>query len=132
MGFTPLHNPPVYRELPRKVRLPQGGFTLVELLVVIAIIGILIALLLPALGSVREAAQRASCANHLRQIGLATQTHVEKFSAYPAGGWGYQWVGSPERGSGSAQPGGWIYNLLPFIGEEAIHRMGHGLPEDER
>ena len=109
----------------------KSGFTLVELLVVIAIIGILVALLLPALNSVREAAQRASCLNHLRQMGLATQIHVDKFSAYPSGGWGYQWVGSPERGSGPAQPGGWIYNLLPFIGEEAIHNMGRGLPQED-
>ena len=109
----------------------KNGFTLVELLVVIAIIGILVALLLPALSSVREAAQRATCANHLRQIGLATQTHVDTFSAYPSGGWGYQWVGSPERGSGPQQPGGWIYNLLPFIGEEAIHDMGQGLAQED-
>ncbi|MEC7501702.1 MAG: DUF1559 domain-containing protein [Planctomycetota bacterium] len=109
----------------------KRGFTLVELLVVIAIIGILVALLLPALNSVREAAQRATCVNHLRQIGLATQTHVDAFSAYPSGGWGYQWVGSPGRGNGTEQPGGWIYNLLPFIGEEAIHSMGRGLPEEE-
>ena len=109
----------------------KNGFTLVELLVVIAIIGILVALLLPALSSVREAAQRATCANHLRQIGLATQTHVNTFSAYPSGGWGYQWVGSPERGNGPQQPGGWIYNLLPFIGEEAIHDMGQGLAQED-
>ncbi|MBC19318.1 MAG: hypothetical protein CMJ74_03520 [Planctomycetaceae bacterium] len=107
------------------------GFTLVELLVVIAIIGILVALLLPTLSAVRESAQRASCANHLRQIGLATQTHLDAFATYPSGGWGYQWVGSPDRGHGPKQPGGWIYNLLPFIGEEAIHGMGRGLPQDD-
>jgi prepilin-type N-terminal cleavage/methylation domain-containing protein len=109
----------------------KSGFTLIELLVVIAVIGILVALLLPALTSAREAAQRVACLNHLRQIGLATQTHVDKFSAYPSGGWGYQWVGTPERGSGREQPGGWIYNLLPFLGEEAIHGMGRGLPQED-
>jgi len=108
------------------------AFTLVELLVVIAIVGILVAILFPAINSVREAARRSQCSNNLRQIGIATLVHVDTFNAYPSGGWGAAWVGSPEMGHGQNQPGGWIYNLLPFLEQEALHEMGSGSSEAER
>jgi prepilin-type N-terminal cleavage/methylation domain-containing protein/prepilin-type processing-associated H-X9-DG protein len=102
------------------------GFTLIELLVVIAIIGILIALLLPAVQAARESARMSQCANHLKQLGLACATHEEAFGHFPTGGWGYNWVGIPGRGFGPDQPGGWAYNILPFMEQEALHDWGLG------
>ena len=112
----------------------QSGFTLVELLVVITIIGILIALLLPAVQAAREAARRAQCANHLKQLSLAAHEHVASLGWFPTGGWDQDWVGHPDRGFGRRQPGGWAYNLLPFVEQQALHDLGasgSGLPIEQ-
>jgi len=102
------------------------GFTLVELLVVIAIIGILVALLLPAIQAAREAARRTECFNHIKQLGTACHLHVDTFGFFPSGGWGDWWVGCPDMGHGESQPGGWTYQLLKFIEETAAAGLGQG------
>jgi len=111
---------------PSTIQNPKSAFTLVELLVVITIIGILIALLLPAVQSAREAARRVQCQNNLKQISLACLAHEEQLGFFPCGGWGYQWQGDPDRGFELRQPGGWIFNISPWLEQQALRDIGAG------
>ena len=108
------------------------GFTLVELLVVITIIGILIALLLPAVQAAREAARRMQCSNNLKQLGLACLTHEQAHKFFPSGGWGHVWLGDPDQGFGKTQPGGWMFSVLPYVEQQALHGLGSGGTADQK
>ena len=110
----------------------RRGFSLVELLVVILIMAILIALMLPAINAARESARRATCQSHLRQIGLACIQHETSHGYYPSCGWGWHWVGDPDRGFGASQPGGWVYDILGYIEENELREIGAGLPLAEK
>ena len=98
----------------------RQGFTLVELLVVIAVIGVLIALLLPAVQSAREAARRTACKNNLKQVGLALQMHHDTHRALPAG-WETWTPMTPTGPDPLGEPGwGWASRILPFMEESAV------------
>lgn len=105
----------------------QQGFTLIELLVVIAIIAILIGLLMPAVQAVREAASRIQCANNIRQLSLGCLNHATQTTRLPTDGWGWNWIGDPDRGTDHRQPGSWGFNVLPYIEQKNLYSLGTGL-----
>lgn len=98
----------------------KRGFTLVELLVVIAIIGILVALLLPAVQSAREAARRMQCGNNMKQIALSLHNYVDTFKTLPAAGRGYGMCNGTPAG-GQVKNSNGLVSLLPFLEQQPLH-----------
>jgi prepilin-type N-terminal cleavage/methylation domain-containing protein/prepilin-type processing-associated H-X9-DG protein len=91
------------------------AFTLIELLVVIAIVGVLVALLLPAVYAAREAAQRMQCANNLKQIGIALHAYQAQFGTFPPGGWEWR----PPRNTTRRQIA-WSALILPHFDQRPL------------
>src|SRR6476646_10711529 len=92
----------------------SSGFTLVELLVVIAIIGVLVAMLLPAIQSAREAARRSQCTNNLKQLGIAIQNYESARKELPPG------HRMTKVGTDIDSLGSWVTVILPYLEESAL------------
>ena len=125
--FWPHRNVPL-RQVKSLVRKRRTAFTLIELLVVLAVIGLLAALLFPAVQFAREAARRTSCKSNLRQIGLATQMYHDTFKTLPPG-----WLANdPVSGwpDPEGEPGwGWAARILPFLEQtNLVDRLDFGRP----
>lgn len=114
----------------RRVR--RTAFTAIELLVVMWIVGVLVALVIPAVQSARESARRTQCRNHLQQMGVAVHNFESAHGFYPSNGWGFLWIGDPDRGVGPQQPGGWIYHLLPYLEAETLASLGREQPPAQK
>jgi prepilin-type N-terminal cleavage/methylation domain-containing protein len=106
-------------ELPVVSKRKRSAFTLVELLVVIAIVGVLIALMLPAVQKAREAARKTQCANNLKQIGLGMHAYMITYGSLPPG---YVSTVLPDHDDGGP---GWAWGamILPFVEEGALHEQ---------
>src|SRR5262245_7954287 len=104
----------------KTVRADRAAFTLIELLVVIAIIGILIAMLVPAVQKVRASAARTQCANNLKQLGLAVHAYHESFKKVPSNPKVLFFDWNADKDTPGPQSWTWIARILPYCDQASL------------
>ena len=107
--------------------LSRKAFSLIELIVVLAVITVLMGILLPAVQLVRESSRNTTCKNHLREISHGFLQHEAKTGRFISGGWSPLWLGVAEKSANGRQPGGWTYNVLPYIEQTIWHDSVSGV-----
>lgn len=113
----------------------RPGFTIVELLVVIAIIGILVALLLPAVQASRESVRRIQCQNHLKQMALGFHLQHDSHKIFPTGGWDWNTPPTYVNGLpaiGREQQAGWGFQILPYIEQTTVWNGGGAATDNDK
>ncbi len=89
-------------------------------------------LIIPAVQASRESTRRTQCIANCERLTRAATAHRDVQFFYPTGGWGSLWVGDPDRGFGREQPGGWGYNILPYLSYQNLHDTGKGASENQK
>jgi type II secretory pathway pseudopilin PulG len=107
----------------RFLRHRRRAWSLLELVVVLGILGLLGAVALNSIQAARESARQLHCLNNLRQVGLGTLSFESARQHYPTGGWGWRWVADSEVHPRYGQPGGWIYQLLPYLESGKVYDL---------
>ena len=97
------------------------GFNRVDLILAILIVFFLLMLLVSAIQGLREMSRVSHCKEKLRHLGQGIQQHVAVVGHYPTGGWGWLWFGDADSGAGVDQPGGWCFNILPYIDHQELY-----------
>jgi prepilin-type processing-associated H-X9-DG protein len=112
--------------LRRRAERQRAGLNLIELVMISTILGLTLIILLPAIQHARETARRMQCYNHLWDLTLACSAHQDALRCFPTGGWPGPdyWMGDPDLWSDKRQPGGWTYNILPFLENRVLHDKG--------
>src|SRR5580698_2871475 len=105
-------------QMPEGLPMKRRGFTLVELLVVIAIIGVLIALLLPAVQAAREAGRRMQCTNNLKQIALAIHNYIDVNNVTPLHEYRYATEGGNQGNAGTHS---WLCGIAPYLEQQPMY-----------
>lgn len=116
--------PGTQAQAPRKLwcHTVRTAFGILDLIVTLSILGVLVALLLPAVQAARESARTLKCKSNLRQLGLAFISFENTFGRFPKGGWGFRWHGySDVATSGLSQPGSWNFSILPHLELAALY-----------
>ena len=107
-------------------------YSLIDFAIILVIVGCVIMLIIPAVQSSRENARRTQCVANLEKLSKSVLAHRDTQLHYPTGGWGSLWVGDADRGFGREQPGGWGYNVLPYLDQESLHDTGKGAAENQK